>query len=108
MRKIALVIWIVALMGCAELQLSPEAQHVLSIQDTTGCEFIKEMYIDTDRYDEMHPEPLADSLKWYTHKAGGNAYRIISQVERSTNFERNFSRRGKPVTTHIEIYKCKP
>jgi len=108
MRKIALVIWIFALIGCAgHLQLSPEAQHVRLIQDTTGCQFIKEMYIDTNRYDETNSDPWINSLKWQTYNAGGNAYKIISQVEIGPNVGDRLPPKGKPVTTHIEIYKCK-
>ena len=107
MRKIAAVIWIFALIGCAELQLSPEAQQVRLIQDTTECQFIKEMYITTNRYDETNPDPWINSLKWQTYHAGGNAYKIISQVEIGPNVGARLPK-GKPVTTHIEIYKCQP
>jgi len=101
MRIIALVILVFALIGCAGLQLSPEAERVLSIQDTTGCQFIKYMYLQTSP--ALTPESLTYSMKWQTNNAGGNAYRFISQVKTS-------SPRGgeNSMTTHFEIYKCKP
>jgi len=105
MKKIAPVILMLVLIGCAELRLSPEAQRVMSVQDTMGCQFIKELYIET------YPESLTYSLQWHTHRAGGNAYRIISQVRFSTIpglFSKNISLEERALTTHFEIYNCKP
>jgi len=106
-RKIALVILVFALIGCAGLQLSPEAQRVISVTNTTGCQFIKDMYIET-----YYPESLTYTLQWHTYNAGGDAYQIISQVK-FTNFPGPFSKKfsmsdEKAMTTHFEIYKCKP
>lgn len=114
MRKVALVILIFAWIGCAGLQLPPEARRVISVNSTTGCEFIKDMYLETSP--EITPESLTYSLQWHTYNAGGNAYRIISQVKTS-HITGQFLRKFPPeanhtdasaMTTHFEILKCKP
>jgi len=114
MRKIALMILIFALIGCVGLQLPPEAQRVISVNSTTGCEFIKDMYLETPP--DITPESLTYSLQWHTYKAGGDSYRIISQVK-TTNIIAPFlktnptyeNKMGETaMTTHFEILKCQP
>jgi len=105
MRKIALVILVFALIGCAGLQLPPEAQRVLSIQDTTGCQFIKDMYIETPL--ELPPESLTYTLQWQTYNAGGDAYLIISQLK-TLKIRGLALDPGEELTTHFAIYKCEP
>lgn len=114
MKKIALAILISACVGCAGLQPPPEAQRVIPVNSTRGCRFIRDMYLRTSP--DTTPEMLHSSLQWHTYKAGGDAYRILSQVR---NFDAlgPFSRRLSPepnlmgesaITTHFEILKCNP
>ncbi len=105
MRRIVLVMLVFSLIGCASLQLAPEAQRILPVSDPAECRFIKEMYIET------YPETLTYSLQWNTHHAGGDAYRILSQVRFShvlAPFSLRPSNDERVMTTHFEIYKCKP
>jgi len=105
MRKIALVILVFTLIGCAEMQLSSEAQRVVPVSGgTTGCQFIKDIYIET------YPEALTYTLQWYTYNAGGDAYKIISQVPSTRGlgaFAETFYNENA-MTIHFEIFKCKP
>jgi len=106
MRKIALVILIFAVIGCAGLKLPPEAQHVISVNSTIGCEFIKDMYIVTPT--EITPESLTYTLQWQTYNAGGDAYLIISQLKTLKIGGRASNGPGEELTTHFAIYKCEP
>ncbi len=115
MRTMALVILAAALLiGCAAMQLPPEAQRIISVDSRAGCQFVKDMYLQTAP--DLTPEALHYSLQWHTHKSGGDAYRILSQVrnfEVHSPFARRFSTGGNlmgenALTTHFEILKCKP
>lgn len=114
MRAMVLVILAAALIGCAAMQLPPEAQRIISVDSREGCRLLEDMYLQTAP--DITPEALHYSLQWHTYKSGGDAYRILSQVRNfdvQSPFARRFLTGGNlmgenALTTHFEILKCKP
>ena len=80
--------------GCASRQLTPEMERISSVSDTTNCQFIKNMYVETQPHNMIHYVQLN------TGNAGGDSYKIIAtnnQIVSGINI----------MMVNFEVYKCK-
>lgn len=81
--------------GCLGIEPLPvDAERVSSISNTEKCQYIKNVYIETD------PATLTHYAKLNTYNAGGDSYKILSTTNQMIM--------GMNVMmTNFEVYKCR-
>ena len=77
---------------------SSAGSKISSISDTSKCTFIKNDYVDT-----MRPSKKFYFVQVRTHKAGGDAYKILSTNDEAVPGLLN----SRTYLVHFEIWKCK-
>ena len=97
MKKYVIILLIIFfVIGCAggNRYLPPEGEKISSVADTSKCQFIKNMYTETQPYNMVH------YVKLNTYNAGGDSYKIIAtnnQMVMGINI----------MMVNFEVYKCK-
>ena len=71
-KSILSLLPLIAMAGCSGPQLSPQAQSVHTISDTTGC-----TYVLTEPFTGV-PATLHNYIKQRVVEHGGNAYKVLS------------------------------
>lgn len=95
MKKIVVVCLLLAVMGCAGVQLTPEMTRITSVTDPAKCQYIGNFTVTTEPYDMMR------YIQYNTGVFGGDSYKILASTPMRIGNIDGF------LATSFEIYKCK-
>jgi len=98
MKKLILVLMLLALLACARgnRYLPPEAeQSIRSVTDTSKCTFIKNAYL------ESRASVMTHYIQLNVYNAGGDSYKITSTSQE------NIGGMVNATLVNFEIWKCK-